>query len=286
MTTATQRVADRFLIRQAARQACAATDPKHRVASGERRLMAAVVEGVGEHFYLPLHQGRVAFGLGGLVKRLKQLYDAFKKAPKLWELFKKKLGIESLTDVPGVLKDLAKKGYDTLRGWVKKAFDTWPLKIYTLEKGKLLSFNELLDKHLLQKFPKVRAAILNGAKKVADFGEMLRQKAPVLSGILMVAIYIYIWINVMEFEWDLKALLDALTGSMTFHDFLGSLPGSLMGLVLNGLGLGTFTLLPYAIAARLIYMVGHRYLVWTGRWFAIDWDTLHKDFGIEKPADA
>lgn len=285
MNSAAQRVADRYLIRLAARKATGGS--VHRTASGERRLMAAVVEGLGEFFYLPMNRGRVAFGLGGLVKRLKQLYDAFKKAPKLWDAFKKMVGIESLTDVPGKLKDLAKAGYQTLRGWVTKLFNTWPLKIYTLEKGKLLSFNDLVDKFLLSNFPKVRAAILSGAAKIADFGEMVRKKAPVITGLTMVAIYIYVWINVMEFEWDFKALFDALTGALTFHDFLGSLPGSVMGLLLNGLGLGMFTLLPYTIAARLIYMVTHRYIEWTGKGFSIRWDQIKADFhDVEVPAGA
>jgi len=249
--------------------------------------MLAVVEGIGEFFYLPLHQGRVAFGFGGLVKRLKQLYDAFKRAPKLWSAFKKMVGIESLTDVPGKLKELAKSGYKALRGWVSSAFKKWPLKVYTLEKGKLLSFNEILDRFLLSKFPKVKAALQAGASKVADFGEMLRQRAPALAGLVMVAIYIYVWINVVEFEWDLKSLLDAFTGALTFHDFLGSLPGSTIGLLLNSLGLGTFTLLPYALAARLIYMVAHRYIEWTGRGFTIGWDQIKADFhDVEIPAGA
>lgn len=276
-----QRVADRYMVRLAARKATGGS--VHRTASGERQLMAAVVEGIGEYFYLPQHQGKVAFGFGGLIKRLKQLYDAFKKAPKLWETFKKMVGIESLTDVPGKLKDLAKAGYQTLRGWVAKAFKTWPLRIYTLEKGKLLSFNDILDK-ALSRFPKVKAFIQREAGYLVDFGEMVRQKAPTLTGIAMVAIYIYIWINVMEFEWDFKSLLDALTGAMTFQDFVASLPGSIMGLLLNSLGLGTFTLLPYAIAARLIYMIAHRYIEWTGHGFVILWDQIKADFhDVEAP---
>lgn len=277
LAASAQRVADRYMIRLAAREACAG----HPMRLARRGVTPEVLAAFGEAFYVSQHRGKVAFA--GLVSKLKQIGNLFSAAPKVWEKFKQLVGIKSLADIPSALKDMASKGKAALQKVLTKMFDTWPLKIYTLEKGKLLTFNDLLLK-LIGLSPKLKHLVESGMKKVGDFGEMLRQKAPTLTGVVLVAIYIFIWINVMEFEWDFKALADALTGAMTFHDFLSSLPGSAFGALLNIFKLGTFSLLPYTVVARILYLVGHRYLVWTGRWFALDWKTLHEDFGIEPHA--
>lgn len=240
-------------------------------------LTPEVVAAFGEHFYLPQHEGRVAFG--GLVRKLKQIVEVFRKAPRLWEAFKGLLGIENLTDIPGAIKELAAKAYKKLRGLLHKLFDTWPLKIYTLEKGRLMSFNDMLTR-LIDQSPKLKKVLTKVVGKVGDFGEMLRKKAPRITGVVMVGIYIWVWLNVVEFEWDFKGLSDAITGSMTFHDFLATLPGSALGALLNGFGLGTFTLLPYAVAARVLYLLQHRYVTWTGRGFEVHWDLMRQDFGV------
>jgi len=271
---AINRLADRYLVRLAAREACAGSSL--RLASSG--LTPEVVAAFGEHFYLPQHQGRVAFG--GLIRKLKQLVELFKKAPRLWDKFKQLIGIEKLTDIPGALKELAAKAYKTLRGLIHKLFNTWPLKLYTLEKGKLASFNEMLDR-LLSKHPKLKSVLDSAASKLRSFGEMLRKKAPHIMGVVMAGIYIWVWMNVVEFEWDFKGLADAITGAMSFPDFLASLPGSAFGGLLNIFGFGTFTLLPLAVAARLLYLIQHRYIDWTGKGFVVNWDLLRKDFGVE-----
>lgn len=170
-----------------------------------------------------------------------------------------------------------------LRQALHKLFDTWPLKLYTLGKEKLGSFNDLLNK-ILARFPSFKRWVDAGLSKVGDLGEMLRQKAPRLTGLLMVAIYIWVWLNVVEFEWDFKSFADALSGAMTFPDFLASLPGSAFGFLLNFLKIGTFTLLPYTIAARIIYLVANRYVKWGGQGLEMDWGRLRADFGIEGAA--
>jgi hypothetical protein len=243
--------------------------------------MPEVLASLAEEFYWPRHQGRVAFG--GLVQKLKQLAGLFQKAPQLWEKFKQLVGIQSLTDIPGAVRRLVDLGKRTLHTAMAKLFNTWPLKIYTLEKGKLMSFNDLLMK-LLNKSPKLKRLAENGAKAIGDLGETIRKKAPHIIGVVMVAIYIWIWFNVLEFEWDIKALVDAITGALTFPAFLASLPGSALGFLLNALGFGTFTLLPYTIAARILYLLYHRYVEWNGRGFTIDWKKMGQDFGLAPDA--
>jgi hypothetical protein len=98
----------------------------------------------------------------------------------------------------------------------------------------------------------------------------------------MVAVYIYIWINVAEFEWDLKSLTDAISGRLDFASFLASLPGSAIGAIIASVSnVGTFTLLPYTIAARILYLIGSRYLTWTGSRFQFDYAALNADFGLQ-----
>lgn len=273
---AVDNLADRYLVRLAAHEACLGSS----VRSASTGLTPEVVSAFAEHFYLPQHQGRVAFG--GLVRKLKEIVGVFRKAPRLWEGFKRLLGIENLTDIPGAIKDLAATAYKNLRGLLNKLFDTWPLKIYTLEKAKILSFNEMLAR-LIDHSPRLKKVLTKMVGKVGDFGEMLRKKAPRLTGIAMVGIYIWVWLNVVEFEWDLKALSDAITGALSFPDFLATLPGSALGALLNGFGLGTFSLLPYTVVARVLYLLQHRYVAWTGRGFQVHWDLMRQDFGVASP---
>lgn len=243
--------------------------------------MQATLVSLGETFYLPQHRGKVAFF--GLAKKLGQITSAFKKLPDLWEKFKKVVGIESLSDIPAALKRLWEAGKKALHGVIDKMFSKWPLKLYTLEKGKLSGFNDILDKMISQS-PKLKAFLSKATQKIGDFGEMLRQYAPHLIGAAMLAAYIYIWLNVAEFEWDLKSLTDAIAGRLDFPSFLASLPGSAFGLLISSVSnVGTFTLLPYTIAARILFLIGSRYLSWNGTWFSFDWKALNEDFGVQPP---
>lgn len=271
-----QRIADRHLVYLAALEACRSTGV--RLASAG--LTPAVVAAFGEHFYLPQYEGRVAFG--SLVKKLKRLVDGFKHVPRLWDKFKKALGVESILDLPGAIKNLATMAVKGIRKVLHKLFDTWPLKIYTLEKGKLASFNSMLDA-LVSKSPKLKHLLGSAASKIGDFGEMVRQHAPRVVGVMMVAIYIWVWLNVVEFEWDLKALVNAVSGALTFPDFMASLPGSAFGFLLRFFGFGTFTLLPAAILVRILYLLKHRYISWTGTWFKVDWAMVKADFNVDMP---
>lgn len=271
---AIQHVADRFLVRLAAQEACRTTGM--RLASAG--LTPEVVAAFGEHFYLPQHQGKVAFG--NLVRKLKKLVDGFKRLPKLWDKFKEVIGVESLMDLPGAIKNLAAMAEKGLRKVLHKLFDTWPLKIYTLEKGKIASFNAMLDT-LISKSPKLKRVLDSAVSKIGDFGEMVRKHAPHIVGGLMAAIYIWVWFNVVEFEWDLKALVDAVSGALTFPEFMATLPGSAFGFLLNGFGFGTFTLLPLTIAARLLYLLQQRYISWTGTGFKVDWAMVKADFNVD-----
>jgi len=276
MEPAVQRVADRYLVKLAVQEVydIPATYTKRASAQG---LTPEVVQAFLEGFYLPMYTGRVAFR--GLVQKAKQLIKMFGKTPRLWGRFKKLLGIEKLTDIPKAIKELAKRGYKALRGVIDKAFQKWPLKVYTLEKGKLHGLNALIDM-LIKKSPAATRFFAKAKVKADQFGEWLRKATPTLSAILITAIYIWIWMNVVEFEWDMQGLTDAITGSLSLSDLLASLPSSGLGFLLNAFKLGTFSLLPATLAARVVWMVAHRYIEWTGRGFRLDQQAIAEDFGV------
>jgi len=99
----------------------------------------------------------------------------------------------------------------------------------------------------------------------------------VVSTVVVVAVFIFIWMNVLEFEWNLSDLTKALIGNISLGDLLASLPGSALGFLMNGLGVRTFTLLPSALVTRMLWLMHKGYVQWNGRWFDLDEDALLRD---------
>lgn len=267
-------------IRQAAIDACAANARRIRQA-GMEDLTPEVVATIGEVFYLPAyHAGTREAGLINLARKLKDLVKwLISKGKAFWGKLKELLGVEKITQLrPSHIKELAKKGHAALKNAVKRAFDKWPLKVYTLEKGKLMSVTDLINK-LVAKFPKLQGLMDRAKPKVDQLDAWLRKYLPGISHLAMIAIFFWIWLNVVEFEWDLDALGQVLMGQITLGDLLSSLPGSALGALMNGLGLGTFTLLPIAFVVRLLYMMAHRYITFSGGSFHLNMEAIQKDFG-------
>ena len=261
----------------AVREVCASRSFQTRHASISD-LTPEVLQAFAEGFYLPMHKGKVAFG--GIFRKLKELVSVFTKVPQLWEKFKDLLGIESLSDIPSAIKDWAKRGYQALRHVVEYMFHKWPLKLYTIEKGKLMGVNHLIER-LMAKIPEFERWLKTNVRpKVDQLEDWMREYAPTITKVLLVAIYIWIWVNVVEFEWDMKSLTDAMTGNLSLADLLASLPASALGFMLNSFGVGTFTLLPVNIAIRILFLMAHHYIDWSGRDFTVNQDLLAKDFGV------
>lgn len=238
---------------------------------------------LAEAFWIPAAYGKRTAGLGGLgnvVKRVKELSKAFAKAPKLWDGFKKMLGVESMTELPGALKVLADKGKAALKKVFADMFESVPLKLYRISGTGL---NDLLES-LVRRIPGMDALLAKVKAKGDELGFWLKEKVPVLSTAIVVAVFIFIWLNVVEFEWNIHDLSRAITGQIHLGDLLASLPGSAIGFLMNGLGLGTFTLLPISVAVRTLYLLKKGYLVWNGRWFDVDEKALNRDGLTVKPA--
>ena len=272
------RVADRHLCRLAAREAFVGETSFHTRSAALWDFTPEVVEAFAEHFYLPMHQGKVAFG--GLVKKLKEMVRFFlKKGKKLWVSFKEFLGVDKITELrPKHIKDLAERGFKALRKGIGKAFQRWPLKLYTMEESKLVSVNAMIES-VMKQLPGFQDWLQKNVRpKIDQFDIWLKKHLPRVSKVLMVAMFIWIWMNVVEFEWDLDALGAVMAGQISMGDLIGSVPGSALGALMNGLGFGTFTLLPIAFVVRLLLCMGKRYITYSGGKLSLDLAMIEQDF--------
>lgn len=284
MSPSSRSVALRHQARCVARRVAADLHRDRRASSKgvSREITSDTLTAFAEVFWLPAtdqvnrtqyRQAAFGGGLRALAKGLKQLGAAFTKAPRLWEDFKRLVGIKSMKDLPGAIKDLAAKGKKALQKGLSRLFDTMPMRIYTLKGAGL---NDLLAK-IVQRVPGLESALGRIKGKADQLGEWLQKNIPVVSTAVIVAVFIFIWLNVVEFEWNLRDLTAAITGQITLGDLLASLPGSALGFLMNGLGLGTFTLLPATIVARVAWLWSKGYIKWTGRWFDLDVRALERD---------
>jgi hypothetical protein len=271
------RVAARAEIRRVASQVCSEVFPGKTASSrSTREILVAMAEGALIPSEGPVHVA----GLGSLVAKLKQIASAIKANPNVWDHLKKMIGVESLDQLPGKLKELVKEGYHWLRKAMDHAFKSWPLKIYTFPEAKLISLNALIEK-MAKMSPRFMKFLHDHVKPHVDqFDVWLRKNLPTVSKALMVGIYVWIWFNVVEFEWHLKDMLDAATGALSLSDLLASLPGSILGFMMNSLGFGTFTLFPAAFIMRLVVVTGARYLDFEGGSVKLNYSKLQKDFGM------
>lgn len=277
-----RRVVARYLIRRAASDACRVT---FQARTASANMTERVLVACAEAALVSMEGSQVRVGgLMDLPRKMLEMAKAIKKFPAIWDKLAGILGVHSLADLPGILKELVKQGYGVLRKALTRAFETWPLKLYSLPENELFGINKILES-LMAKSPEFKKWLETSVKpRVEQFDAWLKEHLPTVSKVLMVGVYIWVWFNVVEFEWNLKGLLDAATGHLSLADFLSSFPGSVIGAVMNGLGLGTFTLLPAAAAVRLVFLMSHRYLSWTGSGFSFDLDRLRADFGIGQTA--
>lgn len=272
-------VALRWEARQVAHRVASEISKGNSRTASSREITGDTLAAFAEAFWRPEFQGgsltRTAAlgGLRTLAKRLKQLGELFTRAPRVWEDFKKLVGVSSLADLPGKLKDLAKQGYDYLKKALGRAFESMPLRMFLIQGA---GVNDFLMK-IVKQVPGLESALGKVKAKADQLGVWLREKAPVLSTVVVVAVFCFIWMNVVEFEWNIRDLSAALVGKISLGDLLASLPGSAIGFLMNGFGFGTFTLLPAALAARIFWLYQKNYIIWDGRSLKLNEAALQRD---------
>lgn len=278
-----QQVADRYFIRTAALEAYASVGFHQRSAS-LHDLTPEVLVGFAEAFTLPALNSKTRTALlGGLGRKLKGLLRLFKKAPKVWARIKEFLGIESVKQIPGKLREMAKKGLKALRKALKPLLANNPVAaLYFIPKGKMPGLTDLLQRvvdsspAMKKVLDRVNTSIIQPIDKVLEKSKVVRT----LARPLMASAFIWIWLNVAEISWDVEGLIKGFTGGMSMGELLGSLPESGIGLLVATLfpGLGTFALLPATVMARLLYLLYRKVLSWVkGKGFVVHWDKIGVD---------
>lgn len=317
MSTLVQRVAARYVVRRAAREAC--SDFRRHRHAGLRDLTPEVLEAFGQSFVGGLSRREVTAGL--VLRKLKNLTRIFTKIPTLWTMLKERFmsdfpdapEVRGLRDVPAlvmwlpkVLNHIIMRGTKLMGRALAELFQHLPLSLFTAGKNRLLGVNDLLNQVLLFLKEHSPSAFRNLSGKIGVFvksrvlpglKDWAEENLPTFLGagskalarlgkllnhpVVLWYVYWFIWSNVAEFEWDAQALARAAAGDLTFRDLWESLPGSALGLVIAKVfAPGTFTLLPYVIAARLLYCLGARYLEWSDGALLPDWSRMEESLGL------
>ena len=269
MGASVQSVTNRYLLRKAAHYVAANLHFRYRVA-GLEDLSPSILEAFGEAFLLS-YQGKVAFG--SLVKKLTQLVDFFKQAPKVWEQIKRFLGVHSWSDIPGALKRWAQKGLGALKSALHHMAQVFPLSLYFVPTQKMPGLTDLMHR-ILVAHPDIRKALESIRGGVKRLDEWMDKYLPALQRPLLAAIYIWVWLNVAELSWDFQALAAGFTGAISLSDLFASLPESGVGLIAAMFGLG-YAALPITLMARILWLVGNQYLEWVpGKGLRVQWDKI------------
>jgi len=250
-----QRVASRYYYRSVSLEAsrwAVSNSPNMRVSSVvTREIDARVLSVFGEGM---LRQAQDKTALVKMIgKKLKELYLAFQKAPKMWEKFKELLGISSTNPVT-LYFELSKKFQNLLDEGAK----WWKSVKSKLRKdSKILHFiflyasnaptltsvvKNIIDRNggkdgaLNRWLSKSVSNIAGKAKNVSQWLDDFMSKHPLLKIITMPAkAYIYwaIWTNVTEISWNVAELLKGFLGMISWTDLIESLPESGIGFLIS-----------------------------------------------------
>lgn len=269
------RVRDRYLIRTAVHGLYTGSKVANRAIHPE--VTVAIVEATWES---RIASSKEAFG--GITKAVTKLLKLLQRAPKVVPRLVEALAIEGWSDMSwpqrakalgNRLKELVVEGKKVLGKVFHKMATSFPLNLFFVERGKMPGLTDLMSR-LVQRVPWLKTAldkVQAGAVKVDDF---FKKHIPRLRRPLYAAIFIYVWLGVSEISWDVQGILAGFTGQISLSELLSSLPESGIGLLAASFGLG-YGALPYALIARLIWLVANRYLSYVpGKGLQVHWDRL------------
>jgi len=213
-------------------------------------------------------------GLRDMGRKLKRIWQEFKRQPRIWDRIKKFLGVEGLTDLPGAIKEWAKRGVAALRKLVSRIAKTFPLSMFTVPKGKLPGLTDMIAR-IIERSPKLKAALASvNTNIVQPLDRLIEKHLPTLGRPIKAAIFIWIWLHVAEISWDFAGIAAGFTGAITIGELFGSLPESAIGLVFALAGVG-YHLLPVMLVARILWLVASRFIEWVpGKGFKVHWDRI------------
>lgn len=202
--------------------------------------------------------GFLADAWGKVKGRLAKLVTLLKKSPKIMEGLAKIMKVReiSVRDFERFVaegKKLLKKGLEAIRPFlvVKKDLPTLTDLIKRTAMGARVW--EYLETRVKPKMDELEA--------------VLKQYIPTLTTLAKAAIFAWIWFNVDELSWKPDDLMKGFTGQLTLGDLILSLPESGIGAISSSLfGIG-YTIMPYILLARLLWLARNKYIEYrNGEW--------------------
>jgi hypothetical protein len=149
----------------------------------------------------------------------------------------------------------------------------FPLSLFFVPKGKMPGLTDLLAR-IMKSVPGLEKLLHGVGPSVVKLDKLFEKHLPTLRKPIYAAVFIWVWLNVAEISWDLQGLLAGFTGQISLSELLSSMPESGIGLIASAFGLG-YGALPYTIIARLVWLVGHKYLSYVpGKGFVVHWSKM------------
>lgn len=233
-------------------------------------------------------------GIKGLGSKLKALYTAFMKTPKLWNALKEKLEITSknpLTlyrELSDKLDAYLEEGKKWINSKVKKIRSSSKMVEFMFiyaENAPTLSdliskildpANKLIPYKESEKMRAFKNKILGGVRSFKEWLKAFFKRHPILrvmSTPVKAYLYWLIWTHVAEISWKVSDLIKGFLGILSWEDLLDSLPESGLGFlvgvlfpfipqgsILKSLNIGWNALLIPAMGIQLYYLYDKGYL--------------------------
>lgn len=247
-----RKVADKYLALEASRWVIK-TSPKSKIASiagNEIDENILSVFGEGMLRYASIRKVSILKGLG---RKLKEIYDAFQKAPDLWKKLKEMLGVVSTNQI-----SLYYEFSEKFQGLLDDGERWWAGVKSEMEKdSKIIRFvfqyaanaptltsivQSVIDRNgggdgkLAKEMERIINPVLRKARNLSDWIGGFFDRHPLLNALTTPAkAYIYwsIWINVTELSWKITDLLKGFLGLISWSDLLKGLPESGIGFLVS-----------------------------------------------------
>ena len=179
-----------------------------------------------------------------IVKKVKKLITLFKKAPQAWQKFKSMLGVTA-TNVFSMIKQIDKKLGDLLEEGKKKlsSLSTKILKELPLLRllGEVLEeqnrWEDLINKYKSYVPDSVKSALAKieqGTTKLGEFLDGVLGTSRTLKA-LSAPIKIYLFFQIWDWfaDFDFKAVVAGLLGTISFSNLVAMLPGEGIEIILE-----------------------------------------------------
>jgi len=229
------RIVQQHMVRVACQVAYGQTPNLKRATSSD--LSLEVIQVIAKHLTANSRQDftqRKAFMK--IVKKVKQLIKLFKKAPQAWQKFKSMLGVTA-TNAFSMIKQIDKKLGDLLEEGKKKLgrLSTKILKDLPLLRllGEVLEeqnrWESLINKYKSYVPDSVKSALAKieqGSTKLGEFLDGILGTSRTLKA-LSAPIKIYLFFQIWDWfaDFDFRAIISGLLGTIDFKDLIAMLPG-------------------------------------------------------------